>query len=459
MKTALLTVPRGWDVRSLMRTPVVDTLRAGGVRPVILTPKATEPEFQKEFAHLDLEYYEPYLPGRLEGTYRRALNVAYAARFPEHTLDKMASRLASYENREHPVKRAFWGTVRCAARVLPLFYETVRTAEPLMPLDPRWGRVFDKWKPDAVITTPLFDWTDLPVIKWARKRRVPCASIVASWDNVSSKGTVQVRPDALVVWNDDMAREAHETHGFPLDRVAVTGVPHFDHWVEPGRTPRDEFMRRHGLDPSKKLICYCGAGARVHPEEYECFDHLVRANEAGEFGDCLPIFVRLHPRDGREQWDRWRGRPGIVIDKPQHSKGKDWDANRADLDHLADTLRAGDVSMNVCSTITIEACIADRPVFNIGYDGDRKKDVLDSAARYYLYSHYKRVPDCGIPVAYSRKDLILLTKACLADPGRDREARARVVKALCGTVGGAAERMGRALASFVHDGPGGITKF
>jgi hypothetical protein len=115
--------------------------------------------------------------------------------------------------------------------------------------------------------------------------------------------------------------------------------------------------------------------------------------------------------------------------------------------------------MNVCSTVTIEACIGDKAVFNIGYDGDQTKSELESAARHYKYTHFKRVVDCGIPVASSREHMIELTRSYLKDPAQHREERRRVVEALVGAVGGAADRMGRALASFVLNGPSGITKF
>ena len=81
--------------------------------------------------------------------------------------------------------------------------------------------------------------------------------------------------------------------------------------------------------------------------------------------------------------------------------------------------------MNVGSTSTIESCIADRPVINIGYDGNLTLPFERSAARWYVQTHLKRIPECGIPVAYSRDQLIAMTKAYLDDPAKDREARAR----------------------------------
>lgn len=457
-KTVLFALPRGWDRRFVLRTGVLEPLLKAGIRPVILTPKAEDPEFRAEFAHLDLEFYEAHTPGNFEGSYRRMLNILFSARFPGHSLDSHAASYVATQVR-NPVKRALFRGLGRAGRTFPALYDAFKKAEPLMPVDPRWRALFDKWKPDAAITMPLFDFGDIPILKWARRLGVPTCAIVTSWDNISTKGPIPIQPDALVVWNDDMKEEAERTHGYRADHVAVTGVPPFDHWADPPKTSREDFMKRYGLDPSKKLIGYFGAGNRILPNEHEVLEHVIEANEAGAFGDRLPIFVRLHPIDHRDAWDRFRNRPGIVVELPRNSRRKDWDADRDDLDHLADTVRACDVSMNVGSTITIESCIADRPVINIGYDGNLKLPFERSAARWYIQTHLKRIPECGIPVAYSREQLIEMTKAYLDDPSKDREARARVRETLVGKVGGAAARTGRALASFVLNGPAGITHF
>lgn len=458
MKTALIVITRGWDVRAILRTGVLNHLRDAGVRPVILTPKAEDPAFLQEFGKFDLEYYERHVPAGLEGTYRRSVNLLFSLGFPDHSLDIMSRRFTDVQIQGHPLKQAFYGALRRAGMVLPL-YGPARGAERLFRADRRWGRIFKKWRPDAVITTPLFDWSDVPILKWAQKLRIPSAAIVASWDNISTKGAIAVRPDALTVWNEDMRHEAVVTHGYRKERVAVTGVPPFDHWATGSRMPREEFLLKYGLDPSKKVIMYMTASVRIHPNEHEIVEHLVEASRSGAFGEPAQIFVRIHPRENRPEWQKFRGLPGVVVEKPPHSTGTDWDATPGDMEHLRNTLCASDVSMNVASTVTVEACIADRPVFNIGYDGNSDAPELKSARRHYRFTHYKRVPECGIPVAWSRQEMIELVKGYFADPSKDREARARVVKRLCGTVGGSAERAGRALAAFVNDGADAISRF
>ena len=42
-KTVLVVVPRGWDIRSILRTGMLKPLRDAGIRTILVTPKAGEP--------------------------------------------------------------------------------------------------------------------------------------------------------------------------------------------------------------------------------------------------------------------------------------------------------------------------------------------------------------------------------------------------------------------------------
>jgi hypothetical protein len=76
------------------------------------------------------------------------------------------------------------------------------------------------------------------------------------------------------------------------------------------------------------------------------------------------------------------------------------------------------VGVNVASTMSLEHCMFDRPVVNIGYNPpsvDRRE--LDYA-RYYDFDHYKPVVDSGaVAVARSPAELRPLLMAALTDPG------------------------------------------
>ena len=123
--------------------------------------------------------------------------------------------------------------------------------------------------------------------------------MVHSWDNLSTKSRLRTWPTRMIVWNEIQRREAEYFHGYPAERVAISGAPHFDQWLamRPKRS-REEFLSSFGLDPTKPLILYlCSALFNDAPEA----DFFVRwARAIRSHGDPLlasaNILVRVHPK-------------------------------------------------------------------------------------------------------------------------------------------------------------------
>ena len=163
--------------------------------------------------------------------------------------------------------------------------------------------------------------------------------------------------------------------------------------------------------------------------------------------------MRVHPRDDLAKYERFADDPDVIVEKPFKetivAEGSNVDPSRDNRLHLANTLKHSDVIVNVASTIAIEAAIMDTPVVNIAFDGHDEKPFLDSARRFYQYTHYKPLVDIGaVRVAPSPAALVEDVAAYLADPARDRAGRERAASELCFRVDGrAAERV----ASFVLD--------
>ena len=101
------------------------------------------------------------------------------------------------------------------------------------------------------------------------------------------------------------------------------------------------------------------------------------------------------------------------------------DPTSDDRRHLANTLAHSDVVVNVASTIAIEAAMCDTPIVNIGFDGATRRPFLDSAARYYRYTHYRPLVEArAVRVAKSPEDMLELIRRYLERPDLDREGRA-----------------------------------
>src|SRR6185437_4423297 len=118
-------------------------------------------------------------------------------------------------------------------------------------------------KPDVVLITPYFTTSTIYQIEYAKAAQVlgvPVGVPVFSWDNLSSKGAMQVTPDRLFVWNKTQLKEAATLHNIPASRVTITGGMRFSNFF--GAVPgvsKDKFCESVGLDSSAVLITYLGS--------------------------------------------------------------------------------------------------------------------------------------------------------------------------------------------------------
>ena len=172
--------------------------------------------------------------------------------------------------------------------------------EAAIPTDPKIDQLLATLAPDVVVVTPLIDFVSYQVdyVKSARRLGIPVAMAVASWDNLTNKGTIAVQPDAVIVWNEAQAREARVFHGVPPDRIRVTGAQLFDDWFDrkPSST-RAEFCARVGLDPARPFFLYLCSSLFIAPEEVAFVrDWLGRLRESAEpsLRTC-GVLIRPHP--------------------------------------------------------------------------------------------------------------------------------------------------------------------
>jgi hypothetical protein len=227
-----------------------------------------------------------------------------------------------------------------------------RELESLVPADDGVAAFLRTQKLDAVVVIARVNLAarDTEVVKAAVSLGIPTGIVVYSWDNLSSKGLVHVRPDRLFVWNDVQAGEAEELHGIPRERVVVTGAVRFDSMFE--RSPsasREELLRELGLEPARKTVLYLGSSAFVAPHEPEFVERWAAAAPAG-----VNLLVRPHPGVADEEaWASVTGAvvvPPVVRDRPQD---------------LYDQVFASDAVVGLNTSAEIEAAIVGRPVLTV----------------------------------------------------------------------------------------------
>jgi len=424
-------------------TRVLDADRSLDV--VLLTPMARDAAFVREFARDRVQIVD--LPGHTPaGLEARLLAIVQASYLSRGQTESVRIRLA--EARANGIIRAL--PVKAAIGKLlvePFTHNGSRyVLSDRLVSHPVMERLFDEHRPMLVVAAnPGLVFSEVPLLRTARRRGVFSMAIDPSWDNFTNKLIPVRQVDRLVVWNDIMKSQAIELHGYDPDAIRVAGAPQFDPHFR-ARTPRDEFFRRIGADPSRKLIALTTTPRSL----YRHHDHVLRALVPAIHGGTLAgaqILVRLHPRDEMDAYREFEGVAGVILEKPFRDTVKVADGLAIDVmpehqRHLGDTLSYADAVVNVASTISIEACIFDTPVVNICFDG-ADEPYVRSARRYYSFTHYVNITSRGaVRVAQSPDEMVAMVGRYLADPSLDRAGRRQVVMDQCQfTDGQSAERV------------------
>ncbi len=430
-------------------------LRAGGLldrlrdfdpalRVVLVSPLARDAAFAKEFARPGVLLLDQpaHVPSGLEARLVSMIQAAFLSRGRTESV-----RIRMMEARANGIIR--WLGIKAVLGRL-----VSRAAAPYALSDrlvshPQMEQLFDEHQPALVVcANPGLVFSEVPLMRTARRRGVACMVIDASWDNFTNKLLPVRQADRLVVWNEIMKDQAVRLHGYRPEAISVAGAPQFDvHFRAQARCTRAEFFQRIGADPSRKLIVLTTTPRSLYRHHDYVLRELSAAIEGGPLAGAQ-VLVRLHPRDEVEAYREFEGVPHVIIEKPFRptvtgSDGLAIDVMPEHQRHLGDTLCHADAVVNVASTITIEACIFDTPVVNVCFDGPGGEPFVRSATRYYRFTHYVNITNRqAVRVATSAAEMVDAVARYLADRSLDADGRRQVVLDQCRfTDGGSAERV------------------
>jgi len=455
-QSVFVSVPHGTSAGNMLRAAgLLTRIRASAPSAtiVVLSPMANDPQFVREFEGPNIVMLDepPHRPTGLEARLFAIVQASYlSARQTESVVIRLQEAKAN-----GTIRRI--GAKALAGRLLvePFVRRGSRYAlSDHLVSHPDMERLFDRYTPSLVVAAnPGLVFSELPLLRTARRRRVRTMAIDASWDNFTNKLVPVRHVDRLLVWNDIMKAQAVSLHGYDPRAIDVVGAPQFDVYFrgEP-RCTRDAFFARIGADPSRKLVTLTTTPRLLYGHHAYVLRELLAAVERGAFADRVHVLVRLHPRDEVDAYREFANSPNLTIEKPFRETVKVADGLAVDVmpehqRHLADTMHHSDVALNVASTITIEACIFNTPVVNIAFD-EGTVPFVRSATRYYRFTHYVNVTNRGaVRIAWSPAEMVAHLNAYLADRSLDAAGRGQVVMDQCQfTDGGAAARIAACVA-------------
>jgi len=441
--TILLNITHGFQARMLLRSRISEVLQANGAHLVVCSPSSDEPAFRAEFEGGRATLVRT--PERFSRVESKLINLRQYL-----LMNPSLGATLNHKNEAFRHQSPFWyhfaRTGNAFLGRLPVLRRSYMRAEELVFRGDEFDRLLDASAPGLVVTgTPGFNPFDIHLLRAARRKGIPTATVMLSWDNLSSKGYMNGTPDHLLVWSEVMADEAAELHDFPRSRTRWTGAAQFDvYHGHRQRFDRAAWRRAHGVPGDAGLILYGTINPAILPHEFGIVEQLARAVAGGALRRPCHLWIRLHPqmvkgpfRTSIEPYRKLAGPFVHVEEPPVRDSALAWDLPKEDSLHLADLLCASDVMLTPCSTLVIDAACTDTPAVSVLHDGPAAVHPRLSVRRFAHYTHYSRLLRTGGAArAYSFEECLRQIEAYLENPQLHRKERQTIVAEQLGRLDG-----------------------
>lgn len=264
-----------------------------------------------------------------------------------------------------------------------------------------------------------------PLIFAAEKLKLKTAAFIFSWDNLASKNRMAGNFDKFLVWSDLMKRELLQFYeNVKSDDIEVVGTPQFEPYVlDRYKTSKQDWAKVNNVDINKKTLFFtCNdAHSKNDPIYLELIANFILEEKLSE---KVNYIVRTSPAEEPTRFLKLAEKyPFIIWNFP------DWNQVRSnhqeswsqrvpsvnDVIQLRGFLEFSDISINVLSTISLDASLFHKPVINPVF-GNVENGMFDDQ-KYLNYLHLDNVVKTNaVTVAKNETELLQAVNLCLSNP-------------------------------------------
>jgi hypothetical protein len=276
-----------------------------------------------------------------------------------------------------------------------------------------------------------------PFLVAAKQLKINASTFIFSWDNLASKGRMLGTFDHFLVWSNLMKDEL--LYFYPSvkkENVKVVGTPQFEPYVMPKyETTKEEFLKKFELDAAKKVICYSCSDVSIGKNDPVVITAIANAIRSNNIEKDVQLLVRTSPaeddvrfKDIREAFPeiKWNV-PKWTLTRENHAES--WSQrvpNEEDIKDLRAVLEYADLNVNMCSTMSLDFMLFDKPVINTVFGNEY--NGLYNDQRFLNYGHYKKVAESGaVTVAKNEEELIAQISEALANPSERTAQRKAMI--------------------------------
>jgi len=480
--TLFVCADHGLALVYFLQTDVLTPLRASGAEIVLLTDDALVDRIRQRFGGPGLQVEGMRLAQSRAYEAREAADIQWwlaflrrvggSNRINTKAMDSYVRQVTLEASpRQIPMLPVAWALtawLRRSSRARRALQEAQLRYTPQIFHD-----LFDRFRPALVVASTPGWRLDRYLLREAAQSGVRTSSVIVGWDNPSSYSLSGAPVDHITCWSQIQKEELVQGSDWPSDRVHVGGIPIYDGYFRKSwQQPRDDYFRRHGLDPGRKLLSYACSFVSFSPN-YQNVAALAELVASDSLVEPCQLLVRLHPN---HFWDNWlfaddrerisrlaREIPHVRVVEPVPIGGELGHYSGEDMPEKASMIAHADVFLTVFSTMVVEAAIHDRPIVSVCIDAPRGWGYM---RRFYLrkfslplskigdWPTHERFRSSGAGrVVFDREQLRQSVNFYLRDPAADRQARQSFVqREVTYTDGGAGRRTGEFLSSLLPSG-------
>ena len=293
---------------------------------------------------------------------------------------------------------------------------------------------FEKYRPDVVFATDIFDDANLFFLKNASHLGVKTVAMVRSWDNTTSRSYLRFVPDRLIVHNEIGKKDMIKYHDIDAGRIYPVGIPQFEKYLEVQPTNREEFCQKMGADITKRLVLFTPAGHFFIDTDWQTCQMLKDLYHEKKIPQDIQFIIRLHPFLPVDL-SRFVPDANFIIDVPGPAQPNklDKDKKEGELDktffqHIFDSIHHSSLVINSISSIIIDTAIFDKPLITINFDGwedTQKVPLLRSLPKRWRFEENQiSWMSFGMtPLVKNKEELAEWINKYLDDPSLDRDKR------------------------------------
>ena len=301
----------------------------------------------------------------------------------------------------------------------------------------KYIQILEKDQPSHVFFTHQRPPYLAPFLFASIQLKIPVSTFIFSWDNLASKGRMLGSFDYFLVWSNLMKAELLYFYPNVKDEnVRIVGTPQFEPYVmDKYKTNPVTFFKKFNLDSNTKTICYSCADVSIGKNDSIVIKTIADSILNAEISEKVQLLIRTSPAEDdirfkelREAYPfiKWNV-PKWILTRENHAEI--WSQRvptEEDIMDLRSVLENVDLNINMCSTMSLDFMLFDKPVINTVF-GNLENGMYNDQ-RFLNYSHFKKVVESdSVSIAKDKEELIAQINKALYNPNKKMLQRKAMV--------------------------------